>query len=254
MAGLNLIAKGVKFDSYSVNAPAFTNALFWHYPRISAVEAVRNFIDGKADGTIIGSPTFTDSYMIADGDAGNYLVTSADETDNFTLMVTAANDDTLATSLDSPGLIGTFNSVSGCSIYIKNNANPASNPTEIAGQCYSGTDQNNTRSLEIAAAGAVPPNTDWRVYALTCTASASEMTLYDLTTGGSDTTPALFQTTRDKNTNKILVGTVYTGFRGKCRIAHAAAWNRALTVAELQAAKTYVAADLASTDTPIILS
>lgn len=246
--GLELHAKEAIFDGAGeILAPGFKNLKAWHYCRKNEEYTIHNFAPDGADGSITGAPVYFETY-VAFRSSDAFMTISAGETDSFTWLCAARNNDTLADVAHRPVYMGNYNGSSGASIYV--NAVGGGLPAGASNaQAYSAAAVNNARSF------AETDVNQFNFYGLTYNAAAPSLLFKNYSENIGDDTPAVLSTDRTgKNGALLRVGAAYGSFGGQSYVSFAGVWDRVLTEEEILAVKAIVAYDLMQETPPLVLA
>lgn len=207
-----------------------TGAEFVHILTGTGSQATRNWVPGKANGTLVGTPTPGAGYLEFEA-TSSYINTSLVEPETGTYLTVSRMTSSGATSAEQPMMISTYVSGSGqnvgVSIY-----HPSATQARINAATY------NTSALTYsqAVANVTSTPTDWRC--LIGTFTTTGISLYDRTAALTTTTAITAPNTRAPSLgNVVRIGSSYSfNFGGTSDQILAMAWSRVLSSDERDAA------------------
>lgn len=242
-------AKGVFAEDFATSyaSPVSRGLEAIHFTNTNSDKIARNYASGKANGSLMGTPTSIAAGSTRFKAGTNGLITSVQEPEQATIFVIAKSPVNLGTIpiplADRPAFWGTFQSplasnpgttAQGIALYVTSQGGLAANVL---------VDQGGTPTWvpsAFTAAESAPMINVWQLYSVTVGASDAVVALRNETTGqAAPTSPA---GTRLLTTGRIRVGTLVTDttHQGLADIAVAQIHSVVLTDAERMA----VVADL----------
>jgi hypothetical protein len=148
-------------------------------------EAVRNRIDGQADGTIAGSPSWSDGYGSFTGST-TYVSTAIEDADltNVSILTVCRSSAAFSASASRPHLAGSYGAV-GSDVYaaaIMVSGTPSSAPAATV-QLLVSRDNGSGAPTGASASITVADLSDWTILAATIAGAGGTgaMKIYDLT-------------------------------------------------------------------------
>lgn len=235
-------------------APVESGLLGWWYLGDTVADTQHDRA-GLADATLVGSPAITQGFVSFNGYAsGQWLQTNVAETAAFTILVVARSSDTFAANSTRPMFTSNYGadagnggSLLGAGIYIS-----AGTPPGGTVRLHGGQNNGGTLQVEISSTFAVTDVQAWNFYAgrmesvgTNPAVADNPRKLYDKTTAQTGTSNAYPRVVH--SINKMRIGAAGNStFGGKCDVAFAAYYNRALADAEVTDIYDAVAARLLS--------
>lgn len=177
-----------------------------------------NRIGGKADATVVGTPTESDHYLSIQSSA-NYLQTSILEPTEGTYIAVVKSADTLADSAHRPIWIGDFNG----------SAAPNATLAEVGVNSARMTTAYTVAAVASGSTATIVDDSDaWKC--LIADFGAAGLAIYDMTAAVSATTAAPGSSTRTTPTQNLRIGSgVNNTFQGIGDIAFAGILSRRIT-------------------------
>lgn len=244
---MTVLIKAKAGANFSANAVAFAPPVLdglagWWYLGGTLAQTQRDRA-GIADGVLIGAPTINSGYVSFGGySAGDWLQTSVEETEAFTMLTVGRSTEAAHSGTDLPMFVsnygadaGSGGALRGASIYVDSGTVPAG-VVRMGGY----VDDNGTVSSNILTAFTVAAATSWNFYAGRIEATSSDNTqqlnarkLFGKTSGQTDSENAYPHVPSVSNLMRIGAG--YSGSHtGSCDVAFAACYSRALTDDEIE--------------------
>lgn len=175
-------------NSQGLSLPVTRGILACHFLD-GATEAVRNRIDGQADGTIVGSPTWSDGYG-AFTDSTTYVSTAIEDADltDVSILTVCRSGAAFSAGSSRPHLAGSYGAISS-DVYaaaIMVTGTPSAAPAATVSVVVS-RDSGGGVPTGASASITVTDLSEWTILAATIAGAggAGAMKIYDLTNGVS---------------------------------------------------------------------
>ncbi|MBK5008378.1 hypothetical protein IAE33_000238 [Pseudomonas sp. S60] len=237
--GVQFLADGVDAEAYVTEySPPVRRAVeAIHFTNNSLAKAVRNYVKGKAQGSVVGTPVVLADRVTCNS-LTNFLQLGVQEPSQLTLFLIARSGDANSSGATRPGFVGTYDGLAadggaadGLAMFFSGNGQVSVN----AGYGNTASDKTFPRA-NLSAADAA----SWALYSIIVSTAGiiftdhtNNRTVTQSTTGGLPRRPTV---------NKLRLGSLFKDYAGSCDVAalqlHSAvltASEQALTVADLRA-------------------
>lgn len=228
--GVRITAKDVDAEAYATeySAPIRRALEAVHFLNGTAEKSAHNYAPGKLSGSVAGAPVAT-ANSLGVKSLANYIQSAAGEAAEMTIFIIARSSDTFVSDANRPMIIGTYNGFTaagggtpGLSMFV----------TDTSVRCAVG--------LSDTGGSAITHNTSiintyasvWALYVLRVTSSG--VSLRDVTHALTTNTTYPVGSSRRPSTNRLRIGSAFTGFQGIADIAVTQIHSAALTEDEIQ--------------------
>jgi hypothetical protein len=229
--GVRVIAKGVDAEQYATEyaAPIRRGLEAIFFLNTSLEKSARNYVAGKPQGSIVGSPVANPNYLATKGRV-NYVQTQLAETADMTIFVLARTSADGSVIAERPMLFGNYQTLNadggaafGVCMYL-------TSPTRFNAGAGFGADAA-ANELRLAGLTKADIANKWNLYGMVV--SSAGLTLRDFTTNQTSTAPGV-ALPRRLASGKIRIGSGVTAFDGSADMAVFQAHSVALTETEIQ--------------------